>query len=85
MRTAKFIPSKEWIICGADDFKLRVYSYVTGAEIKSWVAHEDYLRVVSVHPASHQVSYVLSCSDDQTIKLWDWEQVPSGSIQSNSL
>jgi len=74
VRTAKFIPSKKWVICGADDYKLRVFSYVTGEEIKKWEAHLDYIRVISVHPAESQVSYALTCSDDQSIKLWDWEQ-----------
>eukprot|EP00960_Hanusia_phi_P059777 764285-Hanusia_phi.AAC.1 len=40
-------------------------------KIKTFEAHSDYLRCVAVHP---QLPYVVTCSDDMTIKIWDWEK-----------
>lgn len=40
-------------------------------KVKQFEAHTDYIRCVVVHPT---LSYVLSCSDDMLIKLWDWEK-----------
>ncbi len=34
-------------------------------------AHSDYIRGVAVHPTQ---SLVLTCSDDMSIKMWDWEK-----------
>jgi len=50
---------------------LRVYNYNTMEKIKTWEAHSDYIRCIAVHPTQ---PYVLSSSDDMTIKLWDWEK-----------
>eukprot|EP00968_Pinguiococcus_pyrenoidosus_P013803 scaffold1247_cov251-Pinguiococcus_pyrenoidosus.AAC.39 len=41
-------------------------------KIKAWErAHDDYIRFIEVHPT---LPYVLTSSDDLTIKLWDWER-----------
>lgn len=29
IRAIKFIPQKNWIICGSDDFQLRIFNYNT--------------------------------------------------------
>ena len=34
-------------------------------------AHPDYIRAIAVHPTQ---PFVLTASDDMTIKLWDWEK-----------
>uniref|UniRef100_A0A7S2FP04 Coatomer subunit beta' n=1 Tax=Alexandrium andersonii TaxID=327968 RepID=A0A7S2FP04_9DINO len=34
-------------------------------------AHTDYIRYLAVHP---NMPYLLTSSDDMTIKLWDWEK-----------
>jgi coatomer subunit beta' len=60
------------VICGADDVYLRVFNYNTTEEVKKWEAHIDYIRALAVHPT---LPYVISGSDDVTIKLWDWEKV----------
>lgn len=57
-------------VCGSDDFQLRVYNYNTGAREAAFEAHPDYIRAVVVHPTQ---PYVLTASDDMTIKLWDWD------------
>lgn len=71
MRCAKFIVRKQWFIAGTDDMHLRVYNYNTMEKVKEWEAHTDYIRFVEVHPNR---PYVLSSSDDMSIKLWDWEK-----------
>eukprot|EP00981_Chlorochromonas_danica_P000867 scaffold211_cov168-Ochromonas_danica.AAC.8 len=40
-------------------------------KIKEWEAHTDYIRYLEVHPNR---PLVLSCSDDMSIKMWDWEK-----------
>jgi len=40
-------------------------------KIKTFEAHSDYLRWIAIHPVS---PYLISCSDDMTIKMWDWEK-----------
>ena len=37
----------------------------------SFEAHPDYIRANAVHPTQ---PFVLTASDDMTIKLWDWEK-----------
>lgn len=60
--------------------QLRVFNYNTHEKVHSWDAHSDYIRCIAVHPT---LPYVLSGSDDMTIRLWDWDknwkcmQVPS--------
>lgn len=71
VRSAKFIPQKQWVVAGADDMFIRVYNYNTMDKIKVFEAHTDYIRCVAVHPT---LPYVLSSSDDMLIKLWDWEK-----------
>ncbi|CAA7042741.1 unnamed protein product [Microthlaspi erraticum] len=70
VRSAKFIPRKQWVVTGADDTHIRVYNYYTMDKVKVFEAHADCIRCVAVHPT---LPYVLSSSDDMLIKLWDWE------------
>ena len=56
---------------GADDTKLRVYNYNTAEKLKTIEDHSDYIRHIVVHPT---LPYVLSCSDDDTIKMFDWDK-----------
>ncbi len=39
--------------------------------MKEWEAHTDYIRFIEVHPNR---PYLLSCSDDMSIKMWDWDK-----------
>lgn len=59
------------MIAGSDDMQLRVFNYNTHEKVHSWDAHSDYVRCLAVHPTQ---PYVLSGSDDMTIRLWDWEK-----------
>jgi coatomer subunit beta' len=40
-------------------------------KVKEVEGHADYIRCLDVHPS---LPYVLSCSDDMSIKLWDWNK-----------
>ena len=74
VRTAKFVARKQWIVCGSDDMFVRVYNYNTMDKVKAFEAHTDYIRSIAVHPTQ---PYLLTCSDDMLIKLWDWDKVCS--------
>ena len=71
VRTVKFIPRKQWLVCGADDMTIRVYNYNTMEKVAQFEAHQDYIRHVAVHPT---LPLIISCSDDMTIKMWDWDK-----------
>ncbi|CAR30176.1 coatomer subunit beta' [Lachancea thermotolerans CBS 6340] len=71
VRAGKFIARKNWIVVGSDDFKIRVFNYNTGEKIADFEAHPDYIRSIAVHPTR---PYVLSASDDLTMKFWNWEK-----------
>ena len=47
-----------------------IFNYNTSELVKEISAHGDYIRCLIVHTT---LPYVLSCSDDLSIKLWDWE------------
>jgi coatomer subunit beta' len=70
-RCAKFIARKQWVATGSDDMIIRVYNYNTMEREKMFEAHSDYIRSIAVHPT---LPYLLSCSDDMFIKLWDWDK-----------
>jgi coatomer subunit beta' len=40
-------------------------------KIKEFEAHSDFIRCIVVHPKD---PYLLTCSDDQTISLWDMDK-----------
>lgn len=56
-------------MCGSDDFQIRVFNYNTSKKEAAFEAHPDYIRAIVVHPTR---TFVLTASDDMTIKLWDW-------------
>jgi coatomer subunit beta' len=66
VRAAKFITRKKWLITGSDDNKINVFNYKTYEKIKSFEAHQDFIRCIAVHPNR---PVVLSGSDDMVIKL----------------
>ena len=44
VRAARFVPRKQWVVCGADDMQVRVYNYNTMDKVKQFEAHSDYIR-----------------------------------------
>lgn len=71
VRSCKFIARRSQFICASDDMRLRIYNYNTMEKVKDMEAHADYIRFVEIHPT---LPYILSSSDDMSIKLWNWEQ-----------
>jgi coatomer subunit beta' len=71
VRCAKFVARKQWVATGSDDMLIRVHNYNTMDREKTFEAHADYIRSIAVHPT---LPYLLSCSDDMCIKLWDWDK-----------
>lgn len=71
VRAGRFIARKNWIVVGSDDFQVRVFNYNTSEKITQFEAHPDYIRSIVVHPTQ---PFVLTASDDMTIKLWNWEK-----------
>lgn len=71
VRAGRFIARKNWLVVGSDDFHLRVFNYNTSEKIAAFEAHPDYIRAIVVHPTQ---PFVLTASDDMTIKLWDWDK-----------
>lgn len=56
---------------GSDDLMIRVFNYNTLERVAQFTAHTDYIRGILVHPTR---SLVLTCSDDMSVKGWDWEK-----------
>lgn len=71
VRSAKFIARKSWLITGSDDLQVKVFNLNTNEKVTQFEAHQDYIRGIAVHASQ---PLVLTCSDDMTIKLWDWEK-----------
>lgn len=71
VRCARFVSRKQWIVVGSDDNKLRVYNYNTAEKIKTIEDHVDYIRDIAISPIA---PYIVSCSDDDSIKVFDWEK-----------
>jgi len=51
--------------------QVRAFNYNTHEKIVTFEAHTDYIRSIAVHPTQ---PFILTCSDDMLIKLWDWEK-----------
>ena len=52
-------------------FQIRVFNYNTLERLASFEAHSDYVRCIAVHPTQ---PFILTSSDDMTIKLWNWDK-----------
>jgi coatomer subunit beta' len=70
--SAKFVEREEWLVVGGGDGYIYVYTYDTMKQVARVGTHGGRRPVTSlaVHPTH---SLVLSASDDDTIKLWDWK------------
>ncbi|CAL5034601.1 unnamed protein product [Urochloa decumbens] len=70
--SVKFIARMQWVVYGDFHGFISVRTYVDKlSEIKSFRAENDVVTALAVHPTH---SYLLSCSKDNLIKLWDWDQ-----------
>lgn len=71
VRSAKFIARENWIVAATDDKNIHVYNYDKMEKIVEFAEHKDYIRSLAVHPV---LPYVISASDDQVLKLWNWRK-----------
>lgn len=70
--SAKFVARKQWVLAGSGDNCIRVYKWYSLKAIKVISeAHNAAVRCLAVHPT---LPYLLSSSDDNTIKLWNWDK-----------
>merc|ERR1719330_1963960 len=51
--------------------QIRVFNYNTLERLASFEAHSDYVRCIAIHPSQ---PFILTSSDDMTIKLWNWDK-----------
>ena len=69
-KTCKQNLSLSRLVVGCDEGVLHIYNYSTSERVREVQAHTDYIRNLIVHPT---LPYVLSCSDDGFIKMWDFD------------
>ncbi|PUZ44105.1 hypothetical protein GQ55_8G063200 [Panicum hallii var. hallii] len=66
-----FVARKQWYLTGTNTGHVKVYSYETMEDVKTFKAHDDNVRSLDIHPTK---PYLLSASYDKRIKLWNWEE-----------
>jgi len=69
VRAVDFHPSRSMFASGGDDNKIRVWNF--RHILYTLSGHFDYIRTVEFHP--NDLPWILSCSDDQTIRIWNWQ------------
>ncbi|KAF2589056.1 hypothetical protein F2Q70_00040630 [Brassica cretica] len=53
-----------------DDYKIKVWNHKTHRCLFTLLGHLDYIRTVQFH---HENPWIVSASDDQTIRIWNWQ------------
>ncbi|GLB42351.1 putative coatomer (COPI) alpha subunit C-terminus [Lyophyllum shimeji] len=63
-------PSRALLVTGGDDYKIKVWDIRPQNRrcLFTLHGHLDYVRTVQFH---HEMPWILSCSDDQTIRIWN--------------
>jgi coatomer subunit alpha len=69
VRAVDFHPTRSMFASGGDDYKIKVWNFKHALYTLS--GHLDYVRTVEFHPGD--LPWILSCSDDQTIRIWNWQ------------
>ncbi|PPR07467.1 hypothetical protein CVT26_013437 [Gymnopilus dilepis] len=63
-------PTRALLVSGGDDYKIKVWDIRPQNRrcLFTLHGHLDYVRTVQFH---HEMPWILSCSDDQTIRIWN--------------
>lgn len=69
VRAVDFHPTRSMFASGGDDYKIKVWNFKHVLYTLS--GHLDYVRTVEFQP--NDLPWILSCSDDQTIRIWNWQ------------
>ncbi|EKM58105.1 uncharacterized protein PHACADRAFT_252139 [Phanerochaete carnosa HHB-10118-sp] len=70
VRAVAIHPSRALLVTGGDDYKIKVWDIRPQNRrcLFTLHGHLDYVRTVQFH---HEMPWILSCSDDQTIRIWN--------------
>lgn len=71
LRCCAFISSRKLVVTAGDDLMMRAYHLGSQHKIMEKEAHSDYIRSMAVSPDER---WLITSSDDSTIKLWDIEK-----------
>lgn len=81
VRGIDFHPSQNLFCSGGDDYKLKVWRLQRGGggsrPLFNLLGHLDYIRTTKFH---HEYPWIVSASDDQTIRIWNWQSRSSISV-----
>jgi len=69
MKQTIIINNKE-VSNSPDDFKIRVFDQFSGKTLRTLVGHSAPVRILALSPNG---KYIISGSDDHTIKMWNIE------------
>mmetsp|Transcript_12825 Transcript_12825/g.19436 ORF Transcript_12825/g.19436 Transcript_12825/m.19436 type:complete len:1256 (+) Transcript_12825:97-3864(+) len=83
VRGVDFHPKDPLIVSGGDDYKIKIWDYKLHRCLFTLLGHLDYVRTVVFHPHATpianvvegdltQTPWILSASDDQTIRIWNY-------------
>ncbi|KAF7983484.1 hypothetical protein HWV62_21792 [Athelia sp. TMB] len=70
VRAVAIHPTRALLATGGDDYKIKVWDLRPQSRrcLYTLHGHLDYVRTVDFH---HEMPWILSCSDDQTIRIWN--------------